>query len=197
MIKIIHRVNTIDQLGTCSPEFGVEMDLHGYGDRLVVHHDAMCDGPDLADWLSAFRHRFVIFNIKEEGIENAVRIAAAKVGLENYFFLDLSFPALIKMVRKGERRVAVRISEYEPIAGALTLANQAEWVWIDIFKGWFLSPMDYLSLRGAGFKLCLVSPELHGDGRGEKEIIEIRKIMVANGFKIDAVCTKLPDLWEV
>jgi hypothetical protein len=196
MIKIIHRVNTIEQLASCDKQFGVEMDLHGFGDRLVVHHDALCDGPDLVDWLSAFRHRFVIFNIKEEGIENAVRSAAAEVGLENYFFLDLSFPALIKMVRKGERRVAVRVSEFEPIAGALTLANQADWVWIDVFKGWFLSRMDYLSLREAGFKLCLVSPELHGDGRGEREIIEIRELMAANGFTIDAVCTKRPDLWE-
>ena len=196
MIKIIHRVNTLEQLTACDISFGVEMDLHAYGDRLVVHHDALTTGPQLSEWLAAFRHRFVIFNIKEEGIENLVRLAAAKAGIENYFFLDLSFPSLIKMIRKGERRVAVRVSEYEPITGALNLAGQADWVWMDLFKGWFLSETEYLLIKEAGFKICLVSPELHGDGRGESEIRELREIMTLKGIKIDAVCTKRPDLWE-
>lgn len=196
MLKILHRVNTLEQLASCDPAFGVEMDVHGYGDRLVVQHDALSDGPDLVDWLSAYRHQFVIFNIKEEGIEEAVRRAAAEVGIENYFLLDMSFPALIKMVNKGERRISVRVSEYEPTAGALALANKIDWVWLDVFNGWPLSWADYDVLRAAGLKICLVSPELHGGDRGEKEIREIRELMLANGWTVEAVCTKYPNHWD-
>ena len=40
-------------------------------------------------------------------------------------------------------------------------------------------------------KICLVSPELQG--KDPKEIAVLRKNFI--DFKIDAVCTKYPDLW--
>ena len=46
-------------------------------------------------------------------------------------------------------------------------------------------------LRDAGFKLCLVSPELHGF---QKEDITNMKNKI-QGFSIEAVCTKYPELW--
>lgn len=196
MLTILHRINSIEALKAADPAFGVEMDIHAYGSRLVVHHDALADGPDLEDWLAAYHHRFVIFNIKEEGIEEPVRQLAAKYGIADYVFLDLSFPALIKMVRRGERRLAVRVSEYEPVAGALALAGKVDWVWLDVFHGWPLSAPDYRALRDAGFRLCLVSPELHGGDRTPAEIPPMRRLMVDNGYTVDAICTKTPGSWE-
>jgi hypothetical protein len=196
MLKILHRINTLEQLSSSNPEFGVEIDIHGYGDKLVVHHDALTNGTDLDEWLLAYRHRFVIFNIKEEGIEEAVRQAAEDAGVKDYFLLDLSFPALIKMVRKGEHRLAVRVSKYEPVAGALSLSGYVSWVWLDVFDGWPLTLADYECLSRANFKICLVSPELHGGYRGEFEIYEMQELMKASSFTVDAVCTKYPDLWD-
>ncbi len=193
MLKIVHRVNDPAALAALAPEFGVEMDLHAFGDRLVVHHDAFSPGVDFEEWLDAYHHAFVILNIKEEGIEGRVRERVLARGINRFFMLDLSFPALIKMIRANEPRVALRVSEYEPAAGALILTGQADWVWLDVFHGFPLGDADYAALRSAGFKLCLVSPELHG--RPAEEVAFMRSQMDRHGFVVDAVCTKRPDLW--
>jgi hypothetical protein len=193
VLKIAHRINNPRALSDLSPDLGVEMDLHAYGDRLVVHHDAFADAVDFEEWLDSYRHAFVILNIKEEGIETRVREIVLRRGIDDFFMLDLSFPALIKMVMAGERRVALRVSEYEPAAGALTLAGQAEWVWLDVFHGLPIDDDSWNALRRAGFKLCLVSPELHG--RPVDEIAAMRSEMDRRNLTVDAVCTKHPHLW--
>jgi len=102
MLVIRHRVNALEQLTSLPQNIPVEVDIHAFGERLVIHHDAMQDGPDLADWLAAAGSRFAILNVKEEGIEDTVLAMAENSDLEDFFLLDLSFPALMKMVRKGE-----------------------------------------------------------------------------------------------
>jgi hypothetical protein len=50
-------------------------------------------------------------------------------------------------------------------------------------------------LKKAGFKLCLVSPEL----QGRDAIVEIPKLALLlkeRHINADAVCTKRPDIWE-
>jgi hypothetical protein len=193
MLKILHRVNELAGLRKALPEYGVEMDLHAFGDRLVVHHEAFTNSLAFEDWLDAYHHRFAILNVKEEGIETRVRNLAVQRGIDNFFMLDLSFPALMKMVRSGESRLAIRVSEFEPVAGALALAGKIDWAWIDVFNGLPLDAAEYASLRGAGYRLCLVSPELHG--RELREIGEMRRELETAGMTMDAVCTKRPDLW--
>lgn len=193
MLKIIHRVNTIEALKKVPREFGVEMDLHGFDSGLVVHHEPFTKAVDFERWLDAYDHRFLLLNIKEEGIENRVRQIVLARGIEDFFMLDLSFPALIKMVRKGECRVAVRISEYEPVEGALALAGQVGWVWVDVFKGFPLHKSQCDQLHDANFKICLVSPELHG--RNKEETHDMKNQLEAKGITPDAVCTKWPELW--
>lgn len=193
MLKIAHRINTPEDLAATPKKYGVEMDLHAHGDRLVVHHDAFHDAVDFENWLDSYDHAFVILNIKEEGIEGRARDLTLARGIEDFFMLDLSFPALIKMVRSDESRVAIRVSEYEAATSAITLAGRAEWIWLDVFHGFPISKHDYTNLRDAGFRLCLVSPELHG--RDVREIIEMQAVMRDIGVKVDAVCTKRPELW--
>lgn len=193
MLKIAHRINTPEALAATPREFGVEMDLHALGDRLVVHHDAFSDGIDFEAWLDAYNHAFVILNIKEEGIETRVRELTLARGIDDFFMLDLSFPALMKMVRLGETRVAYRVSEYEASNGALALSGKLDWIWLDIFHGFPIPTKEYGALRQAGFKFCLVSPELHG--RNQAEIATMRAYMDDENIQMDAVCTKLPELW--
>ena len=64
---------------------------------------------------------------------------------------------LIKTIMNGESRTAVRISEYESINTALSLAGKAAWIWVDFFKKFPLDKESYLKLKQANFKLCLVS----------------------------------------
>ncbi|MGL4541201.1 MAG: phosphatidylinositol-specific phospholipase C/glycerophosphodiester phosphodiesterase family protein, partial [Polymorphobacter sp.] len=173
-------------------QFGIEMDVRSHGDRLILHHDPFVDGEDLVAWLGHYRHGTLILNVKEEGLEHRLLALMAAHGIENFFFLDQSFPFLMRTARTGERRCAVRVSEYESIATALTLAGQVDWVWVDCFTRLPLDSAGAATLTSAGFKLCLVSPELQG--RPAEAGIAAMRAQVA-GFDIAAVCTKRPDLW--
>lgn len=187
---IAHRKNTIEDLEATPVEYGIEMDIRSIGNRLVVTHDAFTDALDFEEWIKHFRHNTLILNIKEEGIEYRVKEIVEERGIHNYFFLDLSFPYLVKMANTGEKRVAVRFSEYESIDTVLALAGKAEWVWVDCFTRMPLDRDAYEKLTGK-FKICIVSPELQGY---PIEKIDEFKTML-DGFDLDAVCTKCPDLW--
>jgi hypothetical protein len=195
MVKILHRVNTLDELIKVNKLYGVEVDVHAYGEKLIVHHNAFENGPALSDWLSLCGDRLVIFNIKEEGIEGQVREMVLESGVTNFMLLDLSFPALMKMTNMGESRVAIRISEYESVENALLLESKIDWVWLDCFKGFPLSAEEFQILRSSSYKICLVSPELHGLPRDKNDIYSFQKIMETIGAEVDAVCTKFPELW--
>jgi hypothetical protein len=192
MELIAHRRNTIAELQATPRHYGIEMDVRSCGDRLIIHHDAFVEGEDFEAWLGHYAHGTLILNVKEEGLETRLLALMAAHGIERFFFLDQSFPFLIRTARSGERRCAVRVSEYESLDTALTLAGQIDWVWVDCFTRFPLTRADAARLTDAGFKLCLVSPELQG--RDAAAGIAAMKAEVA-GFDIAAVCTKRPDLW--
>lgn len=191
MLCIAHRVNTMEALQAVPTTSGVECDLRDHGSRLVLRHDAFGDGVDFDAWLAHYRHRFLIANIKCEGIEATVLEHLARHQVQDFFLLDLSFPALIKLARQGERRMAVRYSEYEPIELALALAGKIQWCWIDCFTQLPLTPTSYRRLREA-FQLCVVSPELQG--HAVSRIAPFRETL--RDMPIDAVCTKHAALWQ-
>ena len=196
-MKIIrHRRNTIAELGATPVRYGIEVDIRSCRDTLLIHHDPFADGEEFDAWIAAYRHGTLILNVKEEGLEDRLLALMAMYHIEDFFFLDQTFPFLIRTALRGERRCAVRISEYESIATALSLAGLVTWVWVDCFSnGLWLSGADERRLHDAGFKLCLVSPELQNrPSRGELEIV--KKQLRAEAIAIDAVCTKVPDQWE-
>ena len=195
MILVRHRRNTAEDLRATPVEYGIELDLRSHGDRLIVHHDAFVDGEDFERWLDAYRHRLLILNVKEEGLEQRLIALMRERGIEDWFFLDQSFPFLIRTARMGESRCAVRVSEFESIDTALTLAGQIDWVWVDCFTRFPLDRAQAERLRGAGFKLCLVSPELQGR-EAATEIPALRALLAREGIVADAVCTKEPALWR-
>lgn len=194
MKLISHRRNTLAQLADTPEHLGVEVDIRSEGGRLIIHHDALTPGEAFEPWLAAYRHGTLILNVKEEGLEAPLIALLRQHGIDDYFFLDQSFPFLVKWARAGERRCAVRVSEFESIDTALTLAGQIDWVWVDCFTRFPLSGGDAARLRGAGYKLCLVSPELQG--RGPEEIAQLAALLAERGIVADAVCTKRPDLWQ-
>jgi len=196
MIKILHQVNTLNELLKVDRRYGVEVDVHAYEKKLIVHHNAFESGIPLSDWMAICGDRLVIFNIKEEGIEDQVREMAFKYEISNFMLLDLSFPALIRMTKKSESRIAIRVSEYESVQSALLLESKIDWVWLDCFKGFPIKDEEFQMLRSASFKICLVSPELHGSPRDKSDIYIFQKILDNMGVEVDAVCTKFPELWR-
>lgn len=192
MLTIQHRVNTAAQLATVPTEFGVELDLRDRGDRLILQHDPFADGEDFDQYLTHYRHGLMILNVKSERIEPRVLELVRAANVPDYFFLDCSFPMIRWLAARGERKIAVRFSEFEPVESALALAGQVDWVWVDCFTKMPLTPDTYGRLKGAGFKLCAVSPELQG--RAVETIAEHAAELAP--YPVDAVCTKRPDLWK-
>jgi hypothetical protein len=195
-MKIIaHRRNTIEQLKATPKQYGVEVDIRSYGDLLVIHHDPFVEGESFDKWVAEYQHGTLILNVKEEGLEARVIELMRTHGIDDYFFLDQSFPFLVKWANAGEHRCAVRVSEFESVETALTLSGKVDWVWVDCFTRFPLSSSEVKRLQGAGFRLCLVSPELQGRN-ADTDIPQLVALLRERGIQADAVCTKRPDLWE-
>jgi len=191
---ILHRVNTIEMLKKTPTNLGVEIDIRSNGNILYLHHDPFIEGDLLDEWISHFKHGTIILNVKEEGLEDSIIHLMRKYNIDDYFFLDQSFPFLRKTSKQGERRCAVRVSEYENIQTPLSLNGIVDWVWVDCFTKFPLDLNAFKMLKSAGYKLCFVSPELQGF-TDHSFVKKFRQEIDQLGIKGDAVCTKYPDLW--
>lgn len=196
MLKIAHRINDINKLRSTPTHYGIEVDIHAYGTKLVVHHDPFIEGEELGSWLEHYRHKLLILNIKEEGIERQVIELAEKRGIKDFFLLDVTPPMLFKLARAGEARMAVRVSAFEAVQNALALADQVQWVFIDVMRQDVALPIskaEHDALRKAGFRLCMVSHELWGRPRPQVEAMQAE--LQKNGVTLDAVLTSQPGWW--
>lgn len=187
MQVIIHRINTIMKLQTIPLEFGVEVDVRANGDRLILNHDAFQAGEDFEKYLRAFHHSFIIFNIKEAGIETRVLELAHTYQVSDFFLLDVEFPFIFKGafgdgVPGLNKRVAIRYSEAEPIEQAILLKGKYDWVWIDANTKLPLDKKVVSQLKG--FKTCLVSPDRWGR---PEDIVPYRRAMRKLNFQLDAI----------
>lgn len=195
MIKIIHRVNEINHLKKIPNIYGLEIDIRSQKNELILHHDPFKQGTLFKKWLKYYDHKFLILNVKEEGLETKILNLMKKFKIRNFFFLDQSIPFLIKTMKLPEKRCAIRISEYESIETVLNFKNKIKWIWVDCFTKLPINIKQFKLLKKANFKLCLVSPEL----QGVKNKVKINKFK--NNIKIlnmhfDAVCTKYEKIWE-
>lgn len=197
MIKIAHRINSIAELKNIPSDFGVEIDVRhdNRNNSLYLNHDPGT-GDSLEEYLKNFRHHFIIFDIKEAGIEQHCIDLAAKYSIltDNYFLLDVEFPYLYKASRQESiKQIAVRFSEAEPIEFADAQRGFVDWVWIDTNSK---LPLDALIVEKLkSFKTCLVSPDRWG--RPEDILVYKQKMKDLN-FKLDAVMCGIEhmDLWN-
>lgn len=192
---IAHRRNTISDLLATPTEHGVEVDIRSNNGELIIHHDPFVEGELFKSWLRHYKHGTLILNIKEEGLESYLVELMKSFNIQDYFFLDQSFPFLIKWSRLGERKIAVRVSEFESTETALSLAGKIDWVWVDSFSKFSLTGDDARRLMDVGFKLCLVSPELQGCNP-EIEIPKLANILRDRSIEPEAICTKRPEIWK-
>jgi len=184
---IAHRVNTIDELRKLPVEYGVEIDLRDQGDRLILQHDPFTGGEDFESYLAEYRHGTMILNIKSERIESRVLDLVHRAGVKEYFFLDSSFPMIYLMSDKGIRDFALRFSEFEGLDTIWSMQNRVDWIWVDCFTKLPIDSRNFAALKKAGFKLCLVSPELQGR---DADIEPYRRYLDCEGIIFDAICTK-------
>lgn len=195
-MKIIrHRRNIIEELDNTPVKYGVEIDIRSNGEDLIIHHDPFKTGVLFKDWICKYRHQTLILNVKEEGLELSLISLMKKHNISEWFFLDQSFPSLVKWANSGLKNCAVRVSEFESVDTILSFSKKIDWTWVDCFSKFPLNVEDIGKLK-QHFKVCLASPELQGHDP-EKEIKSLIDLFKEQNINMDAVCTKRPDLWEI
>ncbi len=195
MHYIAHRINELENLRTLPTEYGAEIDLRDRGDRLILVHDPFKDGEDAEPFFAEWKHGTLILNIKSERIEHRILELMQKYKITDYFFLDSSIPMIVALSRLGEKRIAVRYSEFESLDTVLKFAGLVDWVWVDCFSHLPLQQKEFRTLKDAGFKLCLVSPELQGR---PDDIEPYKQQLERDGVQMDAICTKIYNIpkWQ-
>ena len=192
---ICHRKNTIKQLIDTPIEYGVEIDVRSYNNKIVLNHDLMRDGETLNNWIKKFNHKFLIINIKEEGLEKYIIKILKNKKIKDFFFLDQSFPFLIKTLNSNETRCAIRFSEYEDIKTINNLKKKINWVWVDHFSKFPLNKSISNSLKKKNIKICIVSPEIVKK-TSIQNLKKLKNSIQKKNIHIDAVCTKNPEIWN-
>ena len=192
---ICHRKNTIKQLIDTPTEYGVEIDVRSYNNKIILNHDPMKNGEFLDNWIRKYNHKFLIINIKEEGLEKYIIKILKNKKIKEFFFLDQSFPFLIKTLNSNETRCAIRFSEYEDIKTINNLKKKINWVWVDHFSKFPLNKSISNSLKKKNIKICIVSPEIVKK-TSIKNLKKLKNSIQKKNIHIDAVCTKNPEIWN-
>ena len=181
---IIHRVNKIKDLKKISQDFGVEIDIRANGSNLILNHEPFNTGDKLKDYLENYKHKTLVLNIKEAGIEEKVLSLVKKYSIKSYFLLDVEMPYLYKATIKGQKNIAVRFSEYENIFLAKYFKNKLKWVWIDTVTMLPVTNNNKNILNK--FKSCIVCPERWGR---KKDIKVYKEKLKRIKFKPTAIMT--------
>jgi hypothetical protein len=191
MEYIAHRINTISELKNIPKNYGIEIDLRDYGNRLILQHEPFLDGENFEDYLKYYDHGTMILNIKSERIEYKVLELIHKYNIKNYFFLDSSFPMIYSLSKSGEKEIALRFSEFEGVDTILNMKNKINWIWVDCFSKLSIDKKTHEMLKKHGFRFCLVSPELQGQG---EKIANYKAYLKEQNIVFDAICTKIHNI---
>ena len=192
MIIIKHRVNTINKIIKTPKNYGVEIDLRSSLKTIYLNHDPYKEGVQFSKWIKYFKHKLVVLNVKEEGIEKKIINILKKNKISNFFFHDQTFSTLLK--NKEKTKVSIRYSEFEKLENYKYLFKHIKWIWIDHFTKFPLKKNFYKILKKNKIKICVVSPELVNI-KFKNKVNILKNILKKNNYKIDAVCTKFPNLW--
>ena len=100
-----------------------------------------------------------------------------------------------ELIKKGEKNIAIRVSDEEDLKTAINLKNKIKWIWFETQFSYKKSLFKLKKLKKHNFKICIVSPDLHKKKIrfNKKEIAILKKNKL-----VDAVCLKLRNfkLWS-
>lgn len=188
---IAHRINTIKNLLNTPVEYGVEVDLRDFGEKIILQHDPFKDGESFEEYLKNYNHGTMILNIKSEGIEIKVLKLLKQYNVKSYFFLDCSFPMINFLSSKGEKNIALRFSEFEGVDTISLMSKKIDWIWVDCFSRLPITAQNYKLLKDHKYKLCLVSPELQDQ---DLKLETYKNYLQKEGIIFDAICAKLHNI---
>ena len=132
---IAHRINTLKELKEPDTSYGVELDLRDdLNGRVYISHNPFEPGEDFEEYLKHYQHGTMILNVKSGRIEHKILELLKQYDIQNYFFLDSSFPMIKLLSDLGEHNIALRFSELEGLDTIRNMAAKAKWVWVDCFS---------------------------------------------------------------
>jgi hypothetical protein len=187
---ICHRVNKTKELENIDKQFGVELDLRDdhKTHNLILSHDPFSEGEYFEDYLKNYNNNTMILNIKSERIEIECLKLLQKYNINNYFFLDSSFPMIYLLNKEyNNNNIACRYSEYEPIENFLSCKNMVKYIWVDCFTFFPLNNTIYNIIKKNEKLICIVSPELQ---KQDEKIEHYRNYMIENNIIPDMICCK-------
>tara|TARA_Y100000389_G_C17454056_1_gene516831 strand:+ start:1017 stop:1604 length:588 start_codon:yes stop_codon:yes gene_type:complete len=181
---IIHRINKIKDLKLLPKNFGAEVDIRSNGSKIILNHEPFKKGDEFKNYLENYKHKTLVLNLKEAGFENEIIRLVKKFRIKSYFLLDVEMPYMYKATNSGQKNIAVRFSEYEPIDLVKNFKNKLKWIWIDTPTK---LPIDKKNLKIISyFKSCLVCPERWNQ---KKKIILYKKKLIDLNFLPNAIMT--------
>ena len=186
---IANRINTLKELKELDTSYGVELDLRDdLNGRVYISHNPFEPGEDFEEYLKHYQHGTMILNVKSGRIEHKILELLKQYDIQNYFFLDSSFPMIKLLSDLGEHNIALRFSELEGLDTIRNMAGKAKWVWVDCFSRLPIDKQSYQELKNMGYRLCMVSPELEGQ---PEKLSLYREQLSQEGIVMDAVCSKI------
>ena len=183
---IIHMVNTIKELKKIPKEYGCEIDIRTDGSNLILNHDPFTKGDYLIDYLDEYKNGTLVLNIKESGIEDIVLEELRLRNIKSYFLLDVEFPYLYGATKKGERNIAIRFSEMEPIENFNLIKSKFDWIWIDTISKFPINVKNQNKFKR--HKTCLVCPSRW---KRKEDILKIKTQLNNLKFNLDFVMTEI------
>ena len=193
---ICHRINKLEELKKIDVNLGVELDIrddHKTGE-LILAHDPFVEGENFESYLQFYNHNTLILNIKSERVELECLKLLEKYNINNYFFLDSSFPMINLLNKKfNNNKIASRYSEYECLEFTENIKDLISWIWIDCFTILPLNKEIHERIKLLNKKICIVSPELQGQS---EKIAIYKQQLIDNDIIPDAICCKEYNIYE-
>lgn len=188
MNYICHRVNNQEDMISQDCEYGVEIDLRDdTNGNIYMEHEPFISGNDFEEYIKEYNKGTMILNIKSERIELKAIELLKKYNINDYFFLDSSFPMIKLLSDKGENNIALRFSEYEGIDTIINMSGKVKWIWVDCFTRLPITKEIEEKFHQMKYKICMVSPELQGQ---DEKLEEYANYIKKNNIKFDAICCK-------
>lgn len=180
--------------------FGLEIDLRRIGDEFLISHDPapLSEGNALtrfAELFGRYPELPLAVNVKELGYEaDLIRLADSGVFGRASFYFDFellepgqpgSSQRKLRSLPGGDKtRLASRISDRnESLEQCLGIPTEV--VWADEFDRLWLTEEVIRTLRDAGRRIYVISPELHGFSTEDR----LRRWADFKSWGVDGLCT--------
>lgn len=142
--------------------FGIETDFRDFNNALYIAHDPIEDSRipanDFFELITEFNGTLAI-NVKSTGLQTLLKPFTMQ--LKNYFIFDSTLPDYLTYLSQGFL-CYLRISEYEKP----TIFSDHPCVigfWLDQLESSWYTDEYIIELVQLNKKICIVSPELHGN----------------------------------